>query len=84
MFIKKNKTLVYITLFSLILSFIIPIYSFASDEDNIYVWSNNSSSVSTSISPSTNEQEGVNNTSTEKSRKFFRYYFWLCNTYGAN
>ncbi len=68
MFIKRNKTLIYIILFSIFISFIIPIYSFAFDEESIYVWSNNSSSVSTSISPSTSKQEDATSGNTENSR----------------
>ncbi len=56
MFFKKSKLIIYTILFFIISSFIMPIYSFAFDEDDVYVWSNNSSSVSTSISPSNEEQ----------------------------
>lgn len=47
MFLKKSNMLIYIFLFSLFINFTLPIYSLAID-DNIYVWSNNSSSISTS------------------------------------
>ena len=59
MFLKKS--LAYIILSILILSLVLTTSSFAFDEDSIYVWSNNSSSVSTSISPSLNEQQADNN-----------------------
>ena len=52
-----KKSLIYITLSILIISLILTTYSLAFDEDSIYVWSNNSSSVSTSISPSLDEQQ---------------------------
>ena len=58
MLFKKSKILIYILLSLLILSF--TTYSLAFDEDSIYVWSNNSSSVSTSISPSSYEQQTDN------------------------
>ena len=45
--LKILKFLIYTVSFIFILNFIIPIYSFAFDEDSIYVWSNNSSYVST-------------------------------------
>lgn len=41
----------------LVLNFVIPICSFAIDEDSIYVWSNNSSSVSTSNTPTIEKPE---------------------------
>ena len=56
MFLKKNNILIYMTLTFILLSFIIPIYSFAISDESVYVWSNNSNSISTSISPSTTEQ----------------------------
>lgn len=61
-------------MFLLILNFIIPICSFAIDEDSIYVWSNNSPSISTSNAPAIEEQE--NTTSENNSRKFFKHYVW--------
>ena len=51
MFLKKSKILIYMVLTLFILNFILPVLSFAIDEDSIYVWSNNSSSVSTSNNP---------------------------------
>ena len=68
MFLEKAKLFIYIILFFIIFSLIIPIYSFAIDEDSIYVWSNNTSSVSTSISPSNDEQNENNNEEIENSR----------------
>ena len=56
MFLKKNNLLIYMTLAFILLSFIIPTFSFAISDESIYVWSNNSNSISTSISPSTSEQ----------------------------
>lgn len=47
-FSKNSKILIYTILAILIITFLVPIYSFAFDEDSIYVWSNTSSSVSTS------------------------------------
>ena len=61
-------------MFLLILNFVIPICSFAIDEDSIYVWSNNPSSISTSNTPSV---EGTESTPPgDNSRKFFKYYIW--------
>ena len=48
MFLKKFKFIIYIFILLFILNFTLPIISFAIDEDSIYVWSNNSSSVPTS------------------------------------
>ena len=48
MLLRKLNYLIYILLISLVLNFIIPIYSLAIDEESIYVWSNNTSSISTS------------------------------------
>ena len=72
MLLKKSKILIYILLFLLILNFVIPICSFAIDEDSIYVWSNHSSTISTS---STSTEKIENSTSQNNSRKFFRNYF---------
>ena len=72
MFLKKSFFLIYILLTLIIFNLVIPICSYAIDEDSIYVWSNNSSSISTSNIP--NEQ--VETTQQDDSRKFFRYYFW--------
>lgn len=66
MFLKNSKILIYIILSLLILSF--STYSFAFDTDSIYVWSNNSSSVCTSISPSSHEQN--DNFASEASGNF--------------
>lgn len=52
LFIKKYRILIFI----IIISFIISTYSFAFNDESIYVWSNNSDSISTSISPSNIEQ----------------------------
>lgn len=58
-FSKKLKTLIYIIVFVLMLSFLIPICTYAIDEDSIYVWSNNSS-ISTSNTPDTSSIEDSN------------------------
>lgn len=58
-FIKKSKLYIYIII-SIMFSFIISTYSFAFSDESIYVWSNNSDSISTSISPSTSEQDSNN------------------------
>ena len=55
MLLKKSKILVYILLSLLILSF--ATYSLAFNEESIYVWSNNSSSIPSSTSPSSNEHQ---------------------------
>ena len=67
MFFRKSKLLIYIFLLSIVLHFIIPFTSFALDKDSVYVWSNNSSLVPTSISPNSNE-ENTNTTSQDTSR----------------
>lgn len=56
MLLKKSKSLIYILIFLFVLSFIIPTYSFAINEESIYVWSNNSDSIPTSFTP----QESIN------------------------
>jgi len=63
----------------LILIYIIPAFCFALNQEDIYVWSNNSTSIQTSISPSPEEQEKA----IENERKFFRHYFWKCHFNGA-
>ena len=72
MLFKKENFLIYIILFIFALSFILPVYSFAVDEDSIYVWSNNSSSLPTAT---TSTQEESQNITQESSREFFRNYF---------
>lgn len=68
MFLKKNNLLIYMTLAFILLSFIIPTFSFAISDESVYVWSNNSNSISTSISPSPTEQNA--NLSEEQSGNF--------------
>ena len=75
MILKKSKFLIYILLFLFVLNLIIPTYSFAIDEDSIYVWSNNSSSVSTA---NTSTEEIQNSNTENNSRKFFGNYFRWC------
>ena len=65
MLLKKEKLLIYIVLFISALSFILPVYSFAIDEDSIYVWSNSSSSLPTATTP---VQEGTQNPTQDNSR----------------
>jgi len=74
--IFKRKLLIYITLLSLIISIFISTLSFALDQSNIYVWSDLSSSVSTSILPSKEEQQ-------QEDRKLFRNYIRKCNFNGT-
>lgn len=59
MIFKKNL-LIYITLFFLILTLVIPTFSLAFDQDSIYVWSN-FSSVSTSITPTEEDNQSQEN-----------------------
>ncbi len=75
MFFRKFKALIYIIILLFILSFLAPLISFAFDEDSIYVWSNNSSEITTSIFPSATEQK-LNSTIQDSSRKFFKYHIW--------
>ena len=75
MLLKKVKFLIYIILFVFTLTFILPVYSFAVDEDSIYVWSNNSASIPTATAPAEEESQA---TTQDNSRKLFRYYFWWC------
>ena len=79
MLLKKSKILIYMLLSLFFLNLMLPFYSFAIDEDSIYVWSNNSSSVSTSTTP-TEENQTVTQ---DNSRKLFRYYFWWCYINGS-
>ncbi len=53
----KNKLLLSLFSSCIIFTLVFPILSLAFDEDSVYVWSNFSSSVSTSITPSQEEQE---------------------------
>lgn len=64
---KKLKLLIYIILLVFTLSFLFPICAYAIYEDSIYVWSNNTSSVSTSNTPDTESLEN-NNESKDDSR----------------
>ena len=52
MFFKKFKVSIYIISFLLVLSFIIPICSFAIDKDSVYVWSDTSTSIPTNANQS--------------------------------
>ena len=61
MLFKKIKSLIYIILSILIISFILTTSSFVFTNDSMYVWSDNSSVLSTAISPSLEEQELDNN-----------------------
>ena len=67
MFFRKSKSLIYILLLSIVLHFIIPFASFALNKESVYVWSNNSSSVPTSILP-TNNEESTDTTLQDSSR----------------
>lgn len=67
MFFRKSKLFIYIFLLSIFLHFIIPFASFALDKDSVYVWSNSSSSVPTSILP-TNNEESTDTTLQDGSR----------------
>ena len=65
MLFKKINFLIYIILFVFAFSFILPVCSFAIDEDSIYVWSNNSSSLPTASTPTEEEKQ---NTTQDNSR----------------
>ncbi len=67
MLCRKIKIFLYISLLVFILNLIIPIYTCAVDKDSIYVWSDNSSSLSTSNSVST-ESTDDKTTNQENSR----------------
>ena len=75
MFFNKLKILIYILMFTLVLNFILPVFSYALDKDSIYVWSNSTSSITTS---NTTDQDDLKNSETniENARKFFGYNFW--------
>ena len=75
MLLKKYKILIYMLLPLFVLNFILPIYSFAIDEDSVYVWSSTSSSISTSNNVMPETQINTQ----ENTRKFFRNNFrWCC------
>lgn len=57
---QRKKILIYILVFLFTISLIIPTFCFY--EDSIYVWSNNSSSINTSIVPESNNDTIVENT----------------------
>lgn len=61
MFYKRFKLFIYIFLLLLILPLLIPICSFAFNDNSVYVWSNSTSSISTSIAPSSEELLNTNN-----------------------
>ena len=73
MLTKKSKILIYILLFLLVVTIIFPIYSLAIDEDSIYVWSNNTSSI-----PTANAAKEAQSIIQDNSRKFLRYHFRWC------
>lgn len=75
MFYRKTKILIYILLFLFALNFTVPISSLGIDDDSIYVWSNNSSSLSTSTSPT---EENNQTTVEDNSRKLFGNHFRWC------
>lgn len=81
-FSKFFKTLIYIILFIFTLTFVAPLYTYAIDEDSIYVWSNNSSTVSTSNTPDTSSIEDIN-TAQDNSRQFFRNNIGKCYINGS-
>lgn len=56
MFYRKTKILIYIFLFLFALNFAVPLSSLGIDDNSIYVWSNNSSSISTSTIPTEENQ----------------------------
>ena len=58
---KKLKLFIYIFLLLIILPLLIPICSFAFNDNSVYVWSNSTSSISTSIAPSSEELLNTNN-----------------------
>ena len=77
-------SLIYILLFTFALTFILPLYTYAIDENNIYVWSDTSSSISSSTSLNNKKENSINKESIENnSRKLFRNYVWKCCTYGS-
>lgn len=83
MFFSKNfKALIYIILFIFTLVFVAPLYTYAIDEDSIYVWSNNSSTVSTSNTPDSSSIEDIN-TAQDNSRQFFRNNIGKCYINGS-
>ena len=82
MFVKKFRISIYfIILFVIFINLVYPLFSYAIDQDGIYVWSNNSSSISTSTNSS--EKTTKNSISQDNSRKFFRNNFWECNFNGS-
>lgn len=79
MFFKINKFLIYILLCLILVLFTsFPLKSYAFDEESVYVWSNNSSVIT-----STPSEESKNNEENETSRKFFRYNFRKCHINGS-
>ena len=79
---KNLNYLIYIILFVITLSFILPLHAYAIDEDSVYVWSNNSSTLSTSNTP-TEQDSTESNPSQNNSREFFRNYCWKCYINGS-
>ncbi len=78
---KKFKWIIYFAVSLLILNITIPLCVFAIDEDQIYVWSDNSSETSTSAT--SNSEDSQNNNNQDKSRKFFGNYIRKCNFNGS-
>ena len=68
MYFKKAKTLIYIFIFLLISNLFIPLCSYAINDENIYVWSNNNKSIKTSSIPSQEISDKSNLNSENTSR----------------
>ncbi len=60
---KKLKALIYIVLSVFIFTLLLPLYSKAIDEDSVYVWSNNSSALTSTTPDEKNEIENNKNNS---------------------
>ena len=70
--VLKYKYLICALLISFILTFSFGAHSFALNQDSIYVWSNNVSTLPTS----TASNDNLN--TLDNSRQFFRNHLWFC------
>lgn len=80
MFLKKLNIYIILSVFIITILLASTIYAFT--DDSIYVWSSSLTDVPTHATPE--KENSLEDNSTENdTRKFFRYNFGKCYTYGA-
>lgn len=80
MFLKKFNIYIIVSVFIITILLTSSIYAFT--DDSIYVWSSSLEDIPTATTPE--KEDTLDNNSPENDiRKFFRYNFWKCYTYGT-